>query len=331
MAKYVLKRILILIPIMIAVSFIVFSILYFTPADPARIMLGASAPQDALDKMRAELGLDKPFLVQYGNYMWGVLHGDFGVSYRSRQSVFLEIFARFPVTLKLAGLSIATVSVLGIFFGVVSAVKQYSVLDRILTVFSMLAASIPSFWLGLMMMLFFSLKLGILPSYGVDSGWKSYVMPVIALSLPSLAEVIRMTRSAMLDTIHQDYIRTARAKGRLEGGVIFGHALKNALMPVITVIGSNFGSLLGGAVVIETVFSLPGLGNLIVTSIRTKDVPQVMAGTLFIAFLFCVILLIVDVAYTVIDPRVRTSYIGTGKRAPGRRASGKPDSEVKAS
>ncbi len=309
MVKYVIKRILILIPIMLAVSFVVFSILYFTPADPARIMLGASAPQEAVDQLQEELGLNDPFLVQYGRYLSGVLHGDFGTSYRNGQSVFFEIFARFPVTLTLAGLSILVVVVLGITLGIISAVKQYSILDYVLTVLSMLAASIPNFWLALMMMLFFSLQLDILPASGLDDGWRSYVMPVIALSLPPMAEVVRMTRSAMLETIRQDYVRTARAKGLMERVVIWRHALRNALMPIITVIGSNFGSLLGGAVVIETVFGLPGLGNLVVTSIRSKDVPQVMAGTLFIALIFCVVLLIVDVAYTFIDPRVRTRYL----------------------
>jgi peptide/nickel transport system permease protein len=311
MIKYIVKRILILIPIMLAVSFIVYGILYLTPSDPARLMLGASAPDSALEQLRNELGLNDPFLVQYANYMKGVLHGDFGISYRSQQSVFLEIEARLPVTIKLAFSSIIVIAVLGILLGVISAVKQYSFVDKFLTVFSMCAASIPSFWLGLMLMLLFSLKLGLLPSYGVNSGWKSYIMPVIALSLPSLAEIIRMTRSAMLDTIHQDYVRTARAKGMQEKRVIFGQALKNALMPVITVIGANFGSLLGGSVVIETVFALPGLGNMVVSSIRTKDVPQVMAGTMVIAFMFCVILLIMDVAYAFIDPRIRTNYIKT--------------------
>ena len=296
---------------MLAVSFIVYGILYLTPSDPARLMLGASAPDSALEQLRNELGLNDPFLVQYANYMKGVLHGDFGISYRSQQSVFLEIEARLPVTIKLAFSSIIVIAVLGILLGVISAVKQYSFVDKFLTVFSMCAASIPSFWLGLMLMLLFSLKLGLLPSYGVNSGWKSYIMPVIALSLPSLAEIIRMTRSAMLDTIHQDYVRTARAKGMQEKRVIFGQALKNALMPVITVIGANFGSLLGGSVVIETVFALPGLGNMVVSSIRTKDVPQVMAGTMVIAFMFCVILLIMDVAYAFIDPRIRTNYIKT--------------------
>ena len=309
MVKYVIKRILILIPIMLAVSFVVFSILYFNPGDPARIMLGASAPQEAVEQLREELGLNDPFLVQYFRYLSGVLHGDFGTSYRSGQSVFLEIGARLPVTLTLAGLSILVVAVVGVLLGIISAVKQYSVLDYVLTVLSMLASSIPNFWLAMMMMLFFSLQLGILPASGVEDGWRSYVMPVIALSLPPMAEVIRMTRSAMLETIRQDYIRTARAKGLMERTVIWRHALKNALMPIITVIGSNFGSLLGGAVVIETVFGLPGLGSLIVTSIRSQDVPQVMAGTLLIALMFCVVLLVVDVAYTFIDPRVRTRYL----------------------
>lgn len=257
--------------------------------------------------------------------MAGLLHGDFGHSYRSGQPVFDEIFARFPVTLTLAGLSILVVVIVGITLGIISAVKQYSILDYLLTVLSMLSASIPAFWLGLMMMLYFSLYLGILPSYGVEDGWRSFVMPVIALSLPATAELTRMTRSAMLETIRQDYIRTARAKGLMERAVIWRHALKNALMPIITVIGSNFGSLLGGSVVIETVFSLPGLGSLIVTSIRTKDVPQVMAGTLFIALIFCIVLLIVDVAYAFIDPRVRTRYIKEKKIK-----TAKPESEVPA-
>ena len=300
---------------MFAVSFIVYGILYLTPSDPARLMLGASAPESALEQLRSELGLDQPFLVQYFDYMKGVLQGDFGVSYRSQQSVLLEISARLPVTVKLALSSIIVISVLGILLGVISAVKQYSFIDKFLTVFSMCAAAVPSFWLGLMLMLLFSLNLGWLPSYGVTSGWKSYIMPVIALSLPSLAEIIRMTRSAMLDTIHQDYIRTARAKGMTERKVILGQALKNALLPIITVIGANFGSLLGGSVVIETVFALPGLGNMVVSSIRTKDIPQVMAGTMIIALMFCIILLIMDVAYAFIDPRIRTSYIKIKKKS----------------
>ncbi len=308
MVKYIVKRILVLIPILLAVSFVVFAILSFIPSDAARIMLGANAPQEAVDALRESLGLNDPFLVRYGNYMLNAFQGDFGNSYRSGQPVFDEILVRFPVTLKLAVFSILTVTIVGILLGVISAVKQRTVIDAIVTVLSMLAAAVPGFWLALMMMLLFASYMGFLPTYGIES-WKSYIMPVIALSMPGIAELTRMTRSAMLETIGQDYVRTARSKGLREGLVMFRHALKNALMPIITVIGSNFGSLLGGSVVIETVFSLPGLGNLIVTSIRSKDDPMVMAGTLFVALIFCLILLAVDVAYALIDPRLRTRYV----------------------
>ena len=320
MSKYILKRILIIIPILLGVSFIVFSILSLTPGDPARLMLGVGATDEALNSLREELGLNRPFLTRYVDYMLGIFHGDFGVSYRTKLPVFDEISVRFPVTLRLAVLSIAVVTVFGILLGVLSAVRQHKLTDYILSVFAMLAASIPGFWLGLMMTLLFALQLKWLPSFGLDS-WKSYVMPVIALSLPSMAELMRMTRSTMLETIRQDYVRTARSKGLSERVVILGHALKNALMPIITVIGSNFGGLLGGAVVIETVFSLPGIGNMIVTSIRTKDVPQVMAGTMFIALMFCIVLLVVDVAYALIDPRIRTRYESSKKKTKEARQS----------
>lgn len=221
--------------------------------------------------------------------------------------VFEEIFVRFPVTLKLALTSIALVILIGIPIGILSAVKQYSFLDVISTVSAMLMASIPGFWLGLMMILLFSLHLGWLPSNGIGS-FSHYIMPTIALALPIAAEVLRMTRSTMLETIRQDYIRTARSKGATEKIVIWRHALKNALLPVITVIGSEFGGLLGGTILIESVFAIPGLGSLVVNSIRTKDVPQVMAATLFIALIFCVVLLLVDIAYAYIDPRVKARY-----------------------
>lgn len=296
-----------MIPILLGVTFIVFSIMALTPGDPARIMLGSNAPVEAVESLREELGLNDPFIIRYLNYIIHALQGDFGSSYRTGLPVFNEIFVRFPVTLKLAISSIVVVVILGISLGILSAVKQYSLLDFITTVCAMLVASIPGFWLGLMLILLFSLHLGWLPSSGVES-WKGYIMPTLTLALPSTAEVIRMTRSTMLETIRQDYIRTARSKGAKEMVVTWNHALRNALLPVVTVIGSNFGSLLGGTVLIETVFALPGLGSLVITSIRSKDIPQVMGATLFIAFLFYIVLLIVDIAYAYIDPRVRTRY-----------------------
>ncbi len=307
MLKYILKRVLILIPILLGVTIIVFSILSFTPGDPARLILGQSAPQEAVDKLHADMGLDDPFFVRYGRYMLNMLKGNFGMSYRTNLPVFDEIFTRFPVTLRLACLSVLFVVCVGIPLGILSAIKQYSVLDIVCTVSAMFMASVPGFWLGLMMALLFSLRLGWLPPIGIDS-FVHYIMPTIALSLPIAAEVMRMTRSTMLETIRQDYIRTARSKGATERVIIWRHALKNALLPVITVIGQEFGGLLGGTILIESVFAIPGLGSLVVTSIRSKDVPQTMAATLFIAFIFCTVLLLVDIAYAYVDPRVKARY-----------------------
>lgn len=307
MGGFVFKRILMIIPILLGVSIIVFTILSFTPGDPARLILGQSASQETVDKLHHEMGLDDPFAVRYVRYMGDALQGDFGTSYRTNRPVFDEIFVRFPITLKLALTSVILVVAAGIPLGILSAVKQYSILDMFCTVFAMLMASIPGFWLGLMMILLFSLKLGWLPSSGVGS-LAHYIMPTVALCLPIAAEVLRMTRSTMLETIRQDYIRTARSKGAAERVVIWRHALKNALLPVVTVIGSEFGGLLGGTILIESVFAVPGLGSLVVNSIRTKDIPQVMAATMFIAFIFCVVLLLVDVVYGFIDPRVKARY-----------------------
>jgi len=307
MAKYVIKRLLIMIPILLGVTFIVFAIMALTPGDPARLLLDPNATADAIEKLRGELGWNDPFLVRYAHYALDMFSGDFGKSYRTGLPVFTEVLERFPVTLKLATLSVLFVTFFGILLGILSAVKQYSILDVLSRTLAMFAASIPGFWLGLMLILLFSLQLGWLPSYGVES-WKSYILPVITLSLPSTAELLRITRSTMLETIRQDYIKTARAKGLQEPGVVWHHALKNALLPIVTIVGGNFGGLLGGAVLVESVFALPGLGDLVVTSIRMKDIPQVMAATLLIAFLYCIILLLVDIAYAFIDPRIRSRY-----------------------
>ena len=296
-----------MIPILLGVTIIVFTIMSFTPGDPARLILGQSASQEAVDSLHREMGLDDPFLVRYFRYMGGIPRGDFGTSYRTNRPVFDEIFVRFPITAKLALVSMGLVILIGIPLGILSAVKQYSFLDMLCTVSAMFMASIPSFWLGLMMILLFSLHLGLLPPCGTGT-LAHYVMPAIALALPIAAEVLRMTRSTMLETIRQDYIRTARSKGAAEKRVVWRHALKNALLPVVTVAGSEFGGLLGGTILIESVFGIPGLGSLVVTSIRSKDVPQVMAATLFIALIFCVVLLVVDIAYAYIDPRVKARY-----------------------
>lgn len=307
MIRYIVKRLLMLIPILLFVTFIVFSIMSFTPGTPGRMILGSQATQEQVDQLNEELGYNKPFLERYFNYIIDAVQGNFGNSYNSGRPVFDEIFQRFPTTLKLAILGVVSSALIGIPLGILSAVKQYSIIDGISTTVSLLLASIPGFWLGLMLIIVFSQDLGWLPSYGLGD-WKNFVMPTIMMALPGAAGLLRLTRSAMLETIRQDYIRTARAKGAGEKRVIWIHALKNALLPVITALGIRFGSMLGGTVLVETVFSLPGLGAFIILSIRQKDVPQVMAAIIFLALMFCLILLAVDLIYAFIDPRIKAKY-----------------------
>ncbi len=307
MYSYVVKRLLLLIPIILGVTFIVFFILDLTPGDPGRLLLGPLAPQEAVDRKNEELGYNNPFFTRYLTYMGGALRGDFGESYRTGQPVFDEIIPRFPTTLTLAFLAVLASTLIGIPLGILSAVRQYSKLDTAATISAMFVSSVPDFWLGLMLMLLLSLKLRLLPPDGIDSPL-GYIMPTLALSLPSSASILRLTRTTMLETIRQDYIRTARAKGASEKSVIWHHALKNALLPVITVVGSQFGYLLGGSIVVETVFSVPGLGMLTVTAIKSKDMPQVMASIIFLAILFVFIMLLVDLLYAFIDPRIKARY-----------------------
>jgi len=235
------------------------------------------------------------------------LQGNFGLSYRTRTPVFTEIFSRFPTTMKLAAGAMLLSVAIGVPLGILSAVKQYSALDVINSVTAMFFSSIPAFWLGLLSILLFALKLGWLPSNGADS-FKSFILPIVTLALPGAAEILRLTRSTMLEVIRQDYIRTAKAKGATSMVVIWKHALKNALLPVITVAGMHFGALLGGSVITESVFAMPGVGTLAIDAIRSKDTPQVMAAVLMLAALFCIIMLIVDLLYAFIDPRIRSRY-----------------------
>jgi peptide/nickel transport system permease protein len=312
MYKYVFNRLLLTIPVLIGAAFLVFTIMSLTPGDPGTLILGITADKQDIAKLNHELGYDRPFMVRFFNYMKNiVVHFDFGISYRTHTPVYNEILSRFPNTFYLAVSSIIVSSILGISLGILSAVRQYSFMDSFFTVLAMFLAAIPGFWFGLMLMLVFSLKLGWLPSNGVDS-WKNFVLPALTLSLGGAAGLLRLTRSTMLETVRQDYIRTARSKGASEGTVIWKHALKNALLPVITSLGMNFGASLGGAIIIEMVFGMPGLGTYIVTSIRQKDVPGVLAATLLLAVLFCIIMLIVDLLYAFIDPRIKAKYARQG-------------------
>lgn len=307
MAKYIIKRLLVVIPTLLFIVFVVFFILNITPGDPGRIMLGPTATQEQVDMLNESLGVNRPLLVRYGEYIWDALHGDFGVSYTFNVPVTSVLMPKFPTTLKLAILSVAFSALLGIPLGILSAVKKHSFLDHMLTVIALFLASVPGFWLGLMLMLFLSLQLGLLPSSGVGT-WQHFVMPVMTLALPSAAFISRLTRTTMLDSMSQDYIRTAKGKGARDVRVIFGHALRNALIPVITQLGMNFAGLLGGAMITEIVFGLPGFGNAIVAAIKAKDVPLVMFSVIFLSTTFMLIMLVVDLIYAFVDPRIKAQY-----------------------
>ena len=257
MLKYISKRIIYLIPVLIGIVFLVFTIMYFSPGDPAKLILGDRAPEEQVAALRHELGLDLPYYQQLFNYIKNAMHGDFGNSYQLRMPVWDIIKLRFPLTLQLTTFTMLIAVLIGVPVGILSAVKQYSVIDAFSVIFALLMASIPAFWLGMLLMLLFSLNLGWLPSSGYE-GVKWLILPSITLGFINCATIMRMTRSSMLEVVRQDFIRTARAKGATEKRVVFRHALKNAIIPVITVVGTAFGSSLGGAVVTETVFGLPG-------------------------------------------------------------------------
>lgn len=308
MFRFIVRRVLMLIPILVVISFLVYSLVSITPSNPGRIKLGINAPEEAVAQLNHELGYDKPFLARYLGFVYGALRGDFGDSYFTGKPVIDEIMVRLPRTATLAFSSLFVMVLLGIPLGVLCAVKQYSVWDKVFSTFAMFLAAIPGFWLAIMLMLVFSLKLGLLPSGGVTQGFRSWVLPVTTLSLGSVAGYIRFARSAMLDTIREDYIRTARAKGCAERRVIWKHAFGNALLTLITITGMSCGYLLGGSLITESIFSIPGLGVLVLTSIRRKDVPLVLGSIMMISLIFLTILLIIDILYAVVDPRVRGAY-----------------------
>ncbi|MBS6216473.1 MAG: ABC transporter permease [Clostridiales bacterium] len=307
MYKYVLKRLLMLIPVIIGVSFLVFFIMSLSPGDPARTILGETAPIEAVEALREELGLNDPVLKRYVDYMGGLLHGDMGTSYKSNRPVFDEIMGRFPATLKLSLWGMLFAVALSIPIGIISATKQYSLVDGVSMVGALLGVATPNFWLGLILIIVFSLNLKWFPSGGMD-GWKTYIMPVITLGTGCMASITRTTRSSMLEVIRQDYIRTAQAKGMKQRVVITRHALRNALIPVITVIGLQFGYLLGGAVLTETVFSWPGVGTYLVNSIKAKDTPSVMGCVIVFSIAFSIVNLLVDLLYAFVDPRIKSKY-----------------------
>lgn len=308
MHKYILKRLIMLIPVIAGVTFVVFFIMALTPGDTAKAILGEDATPEAIEAFNEEHGLNDPVPVRYVNYMIDLLHGDLGESYKSGRSVFSEIMARFPATLELSFWGMVFAVALSIPIGIISATKQYSLMDSISMVFALLGVATPNFWLGLMLIIAFALNLRILPSGGNTQGFASLILPVITLGTGCMANITRTTRSSMLEVIRQDYIRTAKAKGVPKKKVINKHALKNALIPVVTVIGLQFGSLLGGAVLTETVFSWPGVGTYLINSIKAKDTPAVLGCVIIFSICFSIVNLVVDILYAYIDPRIKSKY-----------------------
>ncbi|SHJ98012.1 ABC transporter permease [Paramaledivibacter caminithermalis] len=304
MKQYVLKRLLNIIPIMIVVSIIIFMFIHLIPGDPARIIAGQKATLEEIEIMREQLGLNDPYIVQYKNFMLGILTGDWGNSLKTGLPVWEVIIPRMKPTLILAIFSIVWSVIAGISIGVISAINRGKLIDYIVMVGASSGISLPLFWLGLMLMQIFSVKLGWFPTTGIDS-LSSYVLPSITLGAGITAMIARYTRSSMIEILKENYIRTSRAKGLSEFIVINKHALRNSLVDVITIVGLQFGFLLAGSVLVETVFAIPGLGRLLIDSILFRDYTVVQTVLLIFTFQFIIINLIVDVLYGVANPKIR--------------------------
>lgn len=304
MLGYTVKRILQVIPVLLIISFICFMMIRLVPGDPVANMLGVNASKEAIAAQRAELGLDKPLLTQYGDFLVKALQGDLGKSITTRRPVIDEIAQRYPATLKLALGATVFAAVVGITFGVLSAVKQNKLTDNVIMVFSLFSVSTPSFFLALVMMLLFSIHLGWLPSMGLRTPLH-YVLPIITLGMQSVGLIARTTRSSMLEVLRQDYIRTSRSRGISQAVIVMRHAFKNALIPVVTVVGLRFGGLLAGSMLVEAVFSVPGIGRFMVDGVLKRDYPVVQGTVLVLATTFVLVNLAVDLIYALIDPRIK--------------------------
>lgn len=314
MLKYTIKRILMVPVLLLLVALLVFVLLNLSEADPVLQMLPSEYTQEQYNELQQKFGLDKPMLVQYANWVINMVQGNLGTSYKTRGPVGDDVGFRIPISLKLALITTFFMILIGIPLGVMCAVKQYTAFDGIANILAKFMGAVPSFWLGLMLIMWFAVGKGWFPTYGIDKGWRSWVLPVFTLLLPYLANYVRQVRSAMLDCIRQDYIRTARSKGAKEGRVIFHEALKNALLPIITLTGGTFATMIGGAVVVEKLFAIPGVGYKVVEAINTRDIPTMLACTMVLAIITIVVQLLIDLSYALVDPRIRGSFAGAKKR-----------------
>ena len=322
MIKYSLKRLVYMIPVTIAVIFIVYLIMYLTPGDPVALLLGSDATPELIAETRQKLGITDPFFVQFGRYLWNLLHGDFGMSWYTGGPVSERLFAAIPytVTLSLVGMLVALL--ISIPLGVAAAVNRNTIWDYLISVFAMIGVSAPTFWVGTMLILLFALEWKMLPSAS-DGTWRSFLLPTVTQGFNMLASVVRTQRSSMLEVLSSDYVRTARAKGVSHFSATYKHALRNAVLPSITVAGLNFGQLIAGSVAIETVFAIPGVGRLMIDNIKLHDTPTVIGCMVFVSVMVSIINLLVDILYGLIDPRIKAQYTKGNKN--GKRKNRKEE------
>ena len=312
MLRYILKRFLLVIPVLLGATLLVYTIMEFTPGDPARLILGDEASDEEVMELREEMGLNDPFAVRYVRFVADMLHGDLGISYRNNLEVSEQILQRLKNTMILAGAAVFIAVVIGIPVGIISAIKQYTIFDNLVMMVTLFLAASPVFWMGLMLVIIFALNLGIFPAAGMKSGFPalliSLVLPAFTLSSNTMATIARTTRSSMLEVVRQDYIDTARSKGLKESTITVRHMLKNALIPIVTMIGLSFGGLLGGSVVTESIFAWPGVGRFVVESINFKDTPSVLASVVMLSVFSTFVNLFVDLLYAFVDPRIKSQY-----------------------
>ncbi len=312
MLRYILKRFIFVIPVLLGATLLVFTIMEFTPGDPARLILGDEATEEDIQNLREEMGLNDPFVVRYVRFVTDMLHGDLGISYRNNLDVSEQIVQRMKNTMILAGAAVFIAVVIGIPVGIISAIKQYTIFDNLVMMVTLFLAASPVFWMGLMLVIIFALNLGIFPAAGMKTGFPglliSLVLPAFTLSSNTMATIARTTRASMLEVVRQDYIDTARSKGLKESTVILRHMLKNALIPIVTMIGLSFGGLLGGSVVTESIFAWPGVGRFVVESINFKDTPSVLASVVMLSIFSTFVNLFVDLLYAFVDPRIKSQY-----------------------
>ncbi len=328
MFKYIIKRLLMTIPVVLGVMLIVFFFQSVSKDDPALQILGSGSSMEDREAKREELGLNDPIIVQFGRYVINfVTKGDLGTSYKSNQPVTKELLARFPLTIKLALAAVGVGIVLGIPLGVWSAVKQYTAADSIIVTLSVLMESVPNFWFALVLISAFSVKAHLLPSV-YNGSPASWVLPIVVVAFMSVAQIVRVTRSSMLETIRQDYVRTARAKGQTEYRIVMDHVLRNSLIPIITAIGNTIGMQLGGALIVESIFGMPGIGKYAVDAISARNYPAVLGSVVVLAITFTLVNLIVDLTYAFVDPKVKTSLITDQAAKAQRRAMRRKEAQA---